>query len=333
MRAGLKPAGYVQAIKAVGILWWAGFKDAVSLHRCFVFFVHDNRIVKKVAQCFVLNGVIFLGSILLLQHVLKPGTHWLLHMSLHSWAPALLLNAADSLIVAVYTWLWLFPAYTISLLVNCLWYQEIAEHAFNVIQKQAVGEGHQRQKLRHAPQPLNVFIAQEVYRVLLFSVFLAQNVVVRHVPYAGRPVQFLLTSWVYAFYWFDYKWSLTNLPLENRVQFFQSHWAYFAGFGSLCIIPQLFFSFLLSEALMGMAFPLFVLMACESDPRAQYQKVAKSEAAHGRHLELGSVPVFYMAQQVTTGLIQQFDSVLAGSRHISAWLKWLCRRCTQPTVQ
>ncbi len=23
---------------------------------------------------------------------------------------------------------------------------------------------------------------------------------------------------------------------------------------------------------MGMAFPLFVLMACESDPRAQYQK-------------------------------------------------------------
>ena len=47
--------------------------------------------------------------------------------------------------------------------------------------------------------------------------------------FAGRPVQFLLTSWVYAFYWFDYKWSLTNLPLENRVQFFQSHWAYFAG--------------------------------------------------------------------------------------------------------
>lgn len=45
-----------------------------------------------------------------------------------------------------------------------------------------------------------------------------------------------------------------------------------AGFGSLCIVPQLFCPFLLSEALMGMAFPLFVLMACESDPRAQYQK-------------------------------------------------------------
>ena len=65
-------------------------------------------------------------------------------------------------------------------------YQEIAQHAFDVIQKRALSEGRQRQKLRHAPQSLNVFIAQEVYRVLLFSVFLAQIVVVRHVPYIGK---------------------------------------------------------------------------------------------------------------------------------------------------
>ena len=65
-------------------------------------------------------------------------------------------------------------------------YQEIAEHAFNVIQKRAVHEGRQKQKLRHAPQPLNLFIAQEVYRVLLFAIFLAQVAVVRHVPYIGE---------------------------------------------------------------------------------------------------------------------------------------------------
>ena len=76
---------------------------------------------KKVAQCFVLNGVIFLGSILLLQYVLKPGTQWLLHLSLSSWAPEIVVASCNALIVAVYTWLWLFPAYSISLLVNCLW--------------------------------------------------------------------------------------------------------------------------------------------------------------------------------------------------------------------
>lgn len=50
-----------------------------------------------------------------------------------------------------------------------------------------------------------------------------------HLVAAGRIIQFVLMSWVYAFYWFDYKWSLTNLPLEKRVQFFQSHWVYFLG--------------------------------------------------------------------------------------------------------
>ena len=65
-------------------------------------------------------------------------------------------------------------------------YQEIAEHAFNVLQKRAAAEGRQQQKLRHAAQPLNVFLAQEVYRVLLFSVFLAQAMVARHVPYIGE---------------------------------------------------------------------------------------------------------------------------------------------------
>ena len=65
-------------------------------------------------------------------------------------------------------------------------YQEIAQHAFDVLQKRAATDGHRRQKLRHAPQAFNVFIAQEVYRVLLFSVFLAQIVVFRHVPYVGK---------------------------------------------------------------------------------------------------------------------------------------------------
>ena len=54
-----------------------------------------------------------------------------------------------------------------------------------------------------------------------------------------------------------------------------------AGFGSLCIVPQLLFPFLLSEAVMGMAFPLFVLMACESDPQAQYEQGMNRHADPG----------------------------------------------------
>lgn len=74
---------------------------------------------------------------------------------------------------------------------------------------------------------------------------------------------------------------------------------------------------------MGMAFPLFVLMACESDPRAQYEQVASAEAKHGRQMELGTVPVFYTAQLMTTALIHQFDSVLVGMRYIASRLTFV----------
>ena len=63
----------------------------------------------------------------------------------------------------------------------------------------------------------------------------------------------------------------------------------YVGFGSLCIVPQLLFPFLLSEALMGMAFPLFVLMACESDPRAQFEQGMQCTPVLHYTLVLGSI--------------------------------------------
>ena len=47
--------------------------------------------------------------------------------------------------------------------------------------------------------------------------------------------------------------------------------------------------------------------------------VAREEAAAGRQLNLGSVPVFYTAQRVTTALIRKFDTILASVRRLSAW--------------
>lgn len=75
----------------------------------------------KVAQCFLLNGVVFLGSNLLIQYGVQPGITWLLHISMQPWAPLYILQQIDSLTASIYTWLWLVPAYAISVLVNTIW--------------------------------------------------------------------------------------------------------------------------------------------------------------------------------------------------------------------
>ncbi len=49
--------------------------------------------------------------------------------------------------------------------------------------------------------------------------------------------EFLLTSWLYAFFCFDYKWSLRRQPLAARIAYFEAHWAFFGGFGAACTLP------------------------------------------------------------------------------------------------
>ena len=46
---------------------------------------------------------------------------------------------------------------------------------------------------------------------------------------AGKPLYFLLLSWLYAYYCFDYKWSLLGVRLPERLAYFETHWAFFAG--------------------------------------------------------------------------------------------------------
>ena len=75
----------------------------------------------KVLKCFVLNGAIFLGSTLMLENVVDPAVSWMLQAALADWASDGFIMGAISVLRAVYTCLWLVPAYAISFLVNCLW--------------------------------------------------------------------------------------------------------------------------------------------------------------------------------------------------------------------
>ncbi len=46
---------------------------------------------------------------------------------------------------------------------------------------------------------------------------------------SGGPAYFVLVSWLYALYSFDYKWSLTSRRLQDRISFIEEHWAFFLG--------------------------------------------------------------------------------------------------------
>ena len=57
------------------------------------------------------------GSVLLLDYALKPAVHLLLTAVVGASSA----QAISAALVGLYNLLWLFPAYLISFLVNCIW--------------------------------------------------------------------------------------------------------------------------------------------------------------------------------------------------------------------
>lgn len=86
------------------------------------------RTQRLVTQCCVLNGTIYLGSILGWQLLLQPALRWLLGATVQpawGWLPmALLTRGLELLVQAV----WLFPAYIVMLIVNAVWCAALASH-------------------------------------------------------------------------------------------------------------------------------------------------------------------------------------------------------------
>uniref|UniRef100_A0A803LJR6 Uncharacterized protein n=1 Tax=Chenopodium quinoa TaxID=63459 RepID=A0A803LJR6_CHEQI len=131
-------------------------------------------------------------------------------------------------------------------------------------------------------------IGEQVYSVLLLSFFFLEVFATGFIPYAGKALNFLLLSWMY-------KWNLSGVTLDRRLDFFESNWAFFAGFGSPCVLAIFFFPPLESYAVMATLFPLFVLTATGSDADNLVSSLRKQWLGVG----LGRVPIFCGADTVS----------------------------------
>ncbi len=151
-----------------------------------------------------------------------------------------------------------------------------------------------------APQDMNFRkvlierITQEVYRIPLFGFFQVQIFLLGFAPYPFNMIlSFVYTSWLYAFYAFEYSWGFYNEMrfLQTRLEYFERHWAYMFGFGA----PSALLSFLtpsfMSAGIWALMFPFFIVLGIRSKP----PKVGTT---------LPSLPIFYLAKQTTAFVVK-----------------------------
>jgi len=224
---GERRCNCIEHLQEAASVWLGGVKDAVMVHQC-VFFLARSEVVRlRTLQCVVLNGVIFLGSILLFNFAIDPalGVMRRLVREDEAWAADFVAGSFSVL----YKVLWIYPIYCISFVLNTVMYQEIADSALALKQHKPCSKPTQ-----HLERLIN-----ETFRVLLNMVYIIEMNLLYYIPIAGPPLYFLHSCWLASIYCFEYRWVHLRWTSNARLDYFERHWLYFAGFG----FPVSFISF------------------------------------------------------------------------------------------
>nr|XP_011464821.1 PREDICTED: protein EI24 homolog isoform X2 [Fragaria vesca subsp. vesca] len=318
--------------KLAAVLWVEGFRQACCLHRVLILCHRSRKLLIRTGQCFLLNGFIFLGSILILNSFIIPALHWILPAMCPEFSSQQLCSFAGIWefysilrhgLVQLFYVTWLYPLYVFSFILSNIWYNDIAKYGFYAMGRPVIN------KLDPVRQSdvltfqnaaglerstdlgwVMIGIGEQVYSVLLLSCFFLEVYVTGFIPYVGKALNFLLLSWMYAYYCFEYKWNFSEIGLDKRLDFFESNWAFFAGFGSPCVLPLFFFSPLVSYGCMAILFPLFVLTATGSEAE---QLISSRKTSWGDEC-FGRLQIFKAADSLSMRLLSLFP--LQSKRHI-----------------
>ncbi|KAI9176452.1 hypothetical protein LWI28_003019 [Acer negundo] len=296
------------------LLWLEGFREACCLHRVVVLCLRSKKLLIRTGQCFLLNGFIFLGSIFVLKSFVLPTLLWILPDQCSQFSSQE--HCSGGSILKLYSFLrlgliqllyvfWFYPLYTFSLILSTIWYNDIAKYGFaamgisghTVLEPSKQNETSQNVKPER-PTGLGgvvIGISEQVYSMLLLTFFFIEVYATGFIPYIGKAVNFLLLSWMYAYYCFEYKWNFSEVGLDKRLDFFESNWPFFAGFGSPCVLAIFFFSPLVSYGVMAILFPLFVLTATGSEA----EDVISAKRRKWKGAGLWRLPIFYVADTLS----------------------------------
>ena len=309
----------------------AGCMDGVMVWRTLIYLLTSRLIARRVWQCLMLNGGIFLMSVLLAEFVLRPLLRWMLHVELPTSPPLLspLLPPADVLLLYLYYALWVYPMYCLAFVLSAVWYQDIADAAL-AARTASQPSPHQGAAASHSsssssspssspPAPPAAatlrrslrLMAEELYRLLLVSLFLVQLSAFALVPYAGRVLGFVHLCWLHSLYSFEYKWSGQGWRLEVRLHYFERRWAYFLGFGAPAAALTAFTPRLIGAAIFAATFPLLIILAVTARPLPAAASPASDErrlrgewwSAHRWARPTSRLPIFFLAHSANLAIL------------------------------
>lgn len=224
----------------------------------------EPLLVYRMLQCCMLNGGVFICSLLAFDFILLPAVLSLIVLLFgHSQISSAntIWSWLRPLLVCTFQALWVLPLFLLSKVVNSLWFQDIADIAF----RYTTG-GRQR----FLPS-LSRILSDVLFSVLVQTLFLFQSLffgaLPKPIPWVNELTSLVHLSMLYSLYAFEYTWFSRGWELHRRLSFIEENWPYFVGFGlPLAFITSLFESYFMSGSCFSLLFPLCILSASVVTP-------------------------------------------------------------------
>ncbi|KAF4669469.1 Etoposide induced 2.4 mRNA [Perkinsus chesapeaki] len=273
--------GLLAAGREVWDLAILGIKDAVRLDLCLIFVLKSPTIRVRWLQCLVLNGVIFLGSVVIFRVIMIPliTTTLSLISGLEGESLQKLTNAFDFL----HLFTWIIPVYSLSFILNIAWHQDIANESFAIFSPSDP-------KVKTS---LTSRIVDALMRNLLNIVFAVQTWLLGFIPYIGTFLNLTSMCLLISTYSFEYRWVYLGWESHVRLRFVERHWAYFIGFGIPSTILCSLFPRFIDNGVFSMLFPICIMTAVAARPKGM--------------ATLGKLPIFAAVECITGVLIKMMD--------------------------
>ena len=113
-----------------------GVSDSIQWHTAFPVIMQHKQLRTLATKCVVLNGLLFIGSLVLFKYVMHPLLLFMLGFLTNPLdRNQQLINEmfASYLLNFTYMVCYLYPIYVLSFILNSMWYQEIADIAFQLL--------------------------------------------------------------------------------------------------------------------------------------------------------------------------------------------------------